>query len=188
MKKAVLLVAAVLLQQQAAAANLGGMALCMGAGYRIDGIQRQTQRPGFRTVETGNGKALVSAVDGFRMEVYGEGLAPVGNLKFEASQEVGFDEDRKVIRKQMDHLAATAKGIGQQQVLAQEQDGIETWMLEDPELRPKKGAGMYTLLRPASKVIATLYLFNQEQVAALPEFKAYREKLLTQVRNCLQKT
>lgn len=187
MKKTMLFIGAALLQQQAAAANIQSMAACMAEGqYRIEDIQRQTQRGGFRTVDTATGKAMVSATDGYRMMVHGEGQAPVGNLRFETSHESGFDADRKAIRSQMDHMAATAKGIGPQTVQEQELEGIETWALENPELSPKQGAGMYTLLAPASKVIATLYLFNQAEVSSKTEYRSYRDKVLAQVRTCLR--
>lgn len=187
MIKAILAVCAVLAQHQAvAAAKVDTMAACMAEGqYRVDGVQRMQAQRRFRTVDTAEGKALVGAVDGYRMQVHGDGKAPAANLKFEASHEQGFDADRKAIRAQMDQMAATVKGIGPQTVQVQEHDGIETWTLENPELRPKQGAGMYTMLRPANKLIATLYLFNQSEVGSADEFQSYRNQLLAQVRSCM---
>ncbi|MCE3263315.1 MAG: hypothetical protein K0R43_2394 [Pseudoduganella sp.] len=189
MMKASLAICAALAQHHAvAAAKLDSMAACMAEGqYRVDGIQRLQPQRRFRTVDTAQGQVLVGALDGYRMQVHGDGNAPFANLKFEASHDQGFDADRKAIRGQMDQMAATAKGIGPQAVQVQEQDGIETWMLENPAQRPKQGAGMYTLLHPATKVIATLYLFNQGEVGTPDEFQRDRNRLLTQVRSCLQR-
>lgn len=182
-------------QSAAAADKMDGLAACVNAAqYKLEDLKRWPSGVKYRTVETAGGAARVSVQDGMRVLVFAGASVPAANLKIEQSSAEEFDADRKAIRAQMELIASRYAGNDKPKgVESEESAGIEILTLESPTYSPKYPVGMYTLLYPAGKTIATIYMFGQplEEGAAyrnMQEFQAYRARFLAAVGACMQKS
>lgn len=190
------LLAGLLMAQHAAAADkMDGLAACVNAAqYRLEDVKRWPLAQQYRMVETANGAARVSVRDGLRALVIATASVPTANLKVELSDPAAFESDRHAIRAQMELIASRYKGSDKPKGLeTTESEGVETWTLENPTYSPESPIGMYTMLYPAGKMIATIYMFGQPAkedavYKNMQEFQAYRSALLATVGGCLRKS
>jgi len=159
--------------QERAADPLGGLAHCFDDGeFRVASRLRQPASKQFREVQTRNGAARVSTVDGYRLTLYKDSTAPLVNLKVEKSADGQFDADRETVLAYME-LFSDTRSAGASALEVTRQDGVEVMALNQPGIDSGGPLSFYSFTHQASGIIGTAYILAQP--APLREFHNYAE-------------
>lgn len=162
--------------------DLQAIAGCISAGP-IKGVetQRRTGAASTRSIgRPGEPERQVSVLEGYRVMLATAPGQYFVNLKIERSAHDKADEDRDIIRKQMQSFAASGAS------LKQEQDGgVETLGLDEPSLDRSGTLGFYTFFVPRADLVVTAYLLNQRAFASYADYERLRDQALKQVKGCL---
>lgn len=152
---------------------LGGLAHCFDDGeFRVASRLRLPASKQFREVQTRNGAARVSTVDGYRLTLYKDSPAPLVNLKVEKSAEGQFDADRAAVLAYME-LFSDTRSAGASPLEVTRQDGVEVMALNQPGIDSGGPLSFYSFVHQASGTIGTAYILAQP--APLREFHDYAE-------------
>ena len=159
--------------QERAADPLGGLAHCFdNTEFRVTSSARLPASKQFREVQTRDGAARVSTVDGYRLMLHKDSAAPLVNLKVEKSAEGRFEQDRAAVLAYME-LFSDTRGEGAQPLEVTRQDGVEVMALNQPGIDAGGPLSFYSFAHQASGVIGTAYILAQP--AAMREFRNYAE-------------
>lgn len=159
--------------QERAADPLGGLARCFDDGdFRVASSTRLPTTKQFREVQTRDGAARVSTVDGYRLMLHKNSAAPLVNLKVEKSADGRFEQDRAAVLAYME-LFSDSRGEGAKPLEVTRQDGVEVMALNQPGIDGGGPLSFYSFTHQASGVIGTAYILSQP--ASLREFHNYAE-------------
>jgi hypothetical protein len=142
--------------QERTADPLGGLAHCFDDGE----------------VQTRNGAARVSTVDGYRLMLHKESRAPLVNLKVEKSADGQFEQDRAAVLAYMELFSET-RGEGATALEVTRQEGVEVMALNQPGIDGGGPLSFYSFTHQPSGVIGTAYILSQPP--AMREFRNYAE-------------
>lgn len=162
-------------------ADLEAIAGCVSAGP-IKGVetQRRAGAPTRSIGRPGEPARQVSVLDGYRVMLATAPGQHFVNLKIERSAHDKADEDRDIIRKQMQALAASGAALKQEQA-----GGVETLGLDEPSLDRSGTLGFYTFFVPRADLVVTAYLLNQRAFTSYADYERLRDQALKQVKGCL---
>lgn len=159
--------------QERATDPLGGLAHCFDDGeFRVASSARLPASKQFREVQTRNGAARVSTVDGYRLTLHKGSQAPLVNLKVEKSADGQFEQDRAAVLAYME-LFSDTRGEGAKPLEVTHQDGVEVMALDQPSIDGGGPLSFYSFTHQASGVIGTAYILSQP--APIREFRNYAE-------------
>lgn len=159
--------------QERAADPLGGLAHCFDDGeFRVASSARLPANKQFREVQTRNGAARVSTVDGYRLMLHKDSRAPLVNLKVEKSADGQFEQDRAAVLAYMEMFSDT-RGEGANPLEVTRQDGVEVMALNQPSIDGGGPLSFYSFAHQESGVIGTAYILAQPP--AMREFRNYAE-------------
>jgi hypothetical protein len=159
--------------QERTADPLGGLAHCFDDGeFRVAASARLPASKQFREVQTRNGAAKVSTVDGYRLMLHKDSPAPLVNLKVEKSADGQFEQDRATVMAYMELFSET-RGEGANPLEVTRQDGVEVMALNQPRIDGGGPLSFYSFAHQASGVIGTAYILSQPP--AMREFRTYAE-------------
>jgi hypothetical protein len=159
--------------QERASDPLRGLAHCFDDGeFRVASSARLPASKQFREVQTRNGAAKVSTVDGYRLMLHKDSQAPLVNLKVEKSADGQFEQDRAAVLAYME-LFSDTRGEGAKPLEVTRQDGVEVMALNQPGIDGGGPLSFYSFTHQASGVIGTAYILSQP--ASVREFRNYAE-------------
>jgi hypothetical protein len=159
--------------QERTADPLGGLAHCFDDGeFRVASSARLPASKQFREVQTRNGAARVSTVDGYRLMLHKESRAPLVNLKVEKSADGQFEQDRAAVLAYMELFSET-RGEGATALEVTRQEGVEVMALNQPGIDGGGPLSFYSFTHQPSGVIGTAYILSQPP--AMREFRNYAE-------------
>lgn len=149
--------------QEARPDLLGPLAQCVNSdGFHDERKDRLPSTTTFRTIKLAEGPAKVSTVDGYRLMVYRKSSSPLVNLKIEQSAKERFADDRALITKQMQEIAADSKPPHQITLETRARNGIEILALNNPIDQAVGVASFYTLMEASTGTVATAYILTQK--------------------------
>lgn len=152
---------------------LGGLAHCFDDGeFRVASSARLPASKQFREVQTRNGAARVSTIDGYRLMLHKDSPAPLVNLKVEKSADGQFEQDRAAVMAYME-LFSESRGEGARPLEVTRQDGVEVMALNQPGIDGGGPLSFYSFAHQASGVIGTAYILSQP--VSIREFRNYAE-------------
>lgn len=141
-----------------------------------------------RTVETLSGDKLVTVSDGYRVILATSQGKPFVNLKVELSYANSASADREAVEAQMQAFSSR-RSPDQKELQRTTTAGVEVLALHQPTLEPRGPLSLYSMFVPASSVIATLYVLNQEPegraFSTYSEYEILRDEAVNLVRACL---
>lgn len=159
--------------QERTADPLGSLAHCFDDGeFRVATSARLPASKQYREVQTRQGAAQVSTVDGYRLLLHKDSPAPLVNLKVEKSADGRFEQDRAAVLAYME-LFSESRGDGANPLEVTRQDGVEVMALNQPGIDSGGPLSFYSFAHQASGVIGTAYILSQP--AAIREFRNYTE-------------
>ncbi|GAB2871604.1 hypothetical protein GCM10027277_46080 [Pseudoduganella ginsengisoli] len=152
---------------------LGGLAHCFdNSEFRVTSSARLPAAKQFREVQTRDGAARISTVDGYRLMLHKDSKAPLVNLKVEKSADGQFQQDRDAVLAYME-LFSDSRSEGANPLEVTRQDGVEVMALNQPGIDGGGPLSFYSFAHQASGVIGTAYILAQP--AAMREFHTYAE-------------
>lgn len=170
---ATLIAMAPAIAQERTADPLGGLAHCFdNSEFRVASSARLPATKQFREVQTRNGAAKISTVDGYRLMLHRDSKAPLVNLKVEKSADGQFEQDRDAVLAYME-LFSDTRGEGANPLEVTRQEGVEIMALNQPGIDGGGPLSFYSFAHQASGVIGTAYILAQPP--AIREFRNYAE-------------
>lgn len=155
------------------------------SGFKVIQENRWPEGKVDRYVDTPDGQARVSVVDGYRLMLAdSRGVLSV-NLKVEESEASSVSKDREVIEAQMQKLS------GQSAPLTHATRGqVEILALTQPDLKGNGPLAFLTLFNPAKRLVASAYILNGDQRQRLydsyEQFQTGKDAAIAKMAGCLE--
>ena len=187
---AVLLASSMPSLAQRATDALGPIVRCVAAGkFSVLDQGRLPATATSRSVEPAPGDKPVSLADGYRVILATVHGLPFVNLKVELSAASSAASDREAVEAQMKFLAAR-RMPDQKELQRTSEGGVDVLALHQPDLNRGGPISFYSLLQPASSIIATLYVLNQaapkRAFSTYAEYEVLRDEAANLVQSCLK--
>jgi len=141
-----------------------------------------------RTVPTSKGPKQVGMVEGRRVMFAYPGKDFYANVKVEILPEKDYAETRQTLVDNFDYMLATSKDSTRNYELKPKLNGLDVRGLDKDKLEGGV-LGIYVLLNDASRMVSTIYFFNQEpkdrSFQTIEEYRVARDRFLSTYVACV---
>jgi len=141
-----------------------------------------------RTVPTSKGPKQVGMVEGRRVMFAYPGKDFYANVKVEILPEKDYAETRQTLVDNFDYMLATSKDSARNYELKPKLNGLDVRGLDKDKLEGGV-LGIYVLLNDASRMVSTIYFFNQEpkdrSFQTIEEYRVARDRFLSTYVACV---
>ena len=141
-----------------------------------------------RTVPTSKGPKQVGMVEGRRVMFAYPGKDFYANVKVEILPEKDYAETRQTVVDNFDYMLATSKDSTRNYELKPKLNGLDVRGLDKDKLEGGV-LGIYVLLNDASRMVSTIYFFNQEpkdrSFQTIEEYRVARDRFLSTYVACV---
>lgn len=141
-----------------------------------------------RTVSTSKGPKQVGMVEGRRVMFAYPGKDFYANVKVEILPEKDYAETRQTLVDNFDYMLATSKDSARNYELKPKLNGLDVRGLDKDKLEGGV-LGIYVLLNDASRMVSTIYFFNQEpkdrSFQTIEEYRVARDRFLSTYVACV---